>query len=216
MKIIQSSNMGQRGSSLNDDSDSQPSSLSTIKINSEDEMKTRQESELPIINPLNVSEREKYHYFGRNNSIRKKFHYCGDCPYRACHWKPLKSHIKKLHPSSTTAIPLSSIKALKKPKGKSGQLHNKSNIIKTLNDRYRIAKLSCSQCDYRTDIPHRMKRHQVLCHQKRSDLEYSLSPIKKCENSSINEVHINIITVYYPIFKLIYFSLYLESASTID
>jgi len=191
MKIIQSSNMGQRGSSLNGNTDSQPSSLPAIKINSEDEMKTRQESELSINNPLNViGEREKYHYFGRNNSQRKKFHYCGDCPYRSCHWKPLKSHIKKLHPSSTTAIPLSSKKALKKPKGKSGQLHNKSNIIKTLNNRNCIAKLSCSKCEYRTNFPHRMKRNQVLCHQKRSDLEYSLSPIKKCENSSIDEVHI--------------------------
>jgi len=153
--------MGQRGSSLNDDSDSQPSSLPAIKTDeTEYEIRTRQESELPIINPLNVGEREKYYFFGRNNSIRKEFHYCGDCPYRAYHWKPLKSHIKKLHPSSSIALPLSTLKALKKLKEKSAQQKNSTNK-NILNGRHNsIPKLD------RTSVPRRKKRHEQLHHKK--------------------------------------------------
>jgi len=158
--------MGQRGSSLNDDSDSQPSSLPEIKINPQDEIRTRQESESPIINPLNVGEREKYYYFGRNNSQRKKFHYCGDCPYRACHWKPLMNHTRKIHPSFATSLPVSTLKALKKPKGKSSQ--QKTLFNKTiLNGRNNIIpKLDCSRCKYRTNSPLKMKRHKQLHHKK--------------------------------------------------
>jgi len=158
--------MGQRGSSLNDDSDSQPSSLPTIKTDPEEEIRTKQEPQPQIIDPLNVGEREKYYFFGRNNSIRKKFHYCGDCPYRAYHWKPLKSHIKKLHPSSSTDLPVSTLKALKKPKGKSGQQKTFTNKT-ILNGRHNfIPKLGCSRCKYRTNLPHRMKRHEQFHHKK--------------------------------------------------
>jgi len=199
--------MGQTGSSL---LGSPPSSSPTIYPKTDNEIleiKTRQESESPIFNPLNAAKREKYYYFGRNNSQRKKFYYCGDCPYRACHWKSLMNHTRKIHPSSTKVLPLSRKKALKKPKGKSGQLHNKSIIIKTLNERHRIAKLSCSQCEYRTNLPHRMKRHKVLFHQKRSDQECSLrsysakrkrdaySPIKE----SANKISTSQVQIYIPI-----------------
>jgi len=163
---------------------------------------------------LNDGEREKYYYFGRNNSQRKKFHYCGDCPYRACHWKSLMNHTIKIHPTSTTALPVSSMKALKIPKGKCGQLNNKSITIKTLNNRRCSAKLSCSQCDYQANFPHRMKRHQVL-HQRKSDLDCSIrsysakrkrddySPIEKSKKSiTSQQVHINIFLPY-PVSKLI-------------
>jgi len=120
--------MGQMGSSL---FNSSPASLPTIRTDLEDESRIQESAAPPIINPLNVGEREKYYYFGRNNSQRKKFHYCGDCPYRACHWKSLMNHTIKIHPTSTTALPVSSMKALKIPKGKCGQLNNKSITIKT-------------------------------------------------------------------------------------
>ena len=120
----------------------------------------------------NTEKREKYYYYGRNNSLRKKYHYCGDCPYRAFHKKPLISHAKRLHPSSTTALPPPKIKPPKKPKRKSRRLNNISNN-KILIDRHHIAKFGCSQCEFRTNFPHRMKRHKEL-HKKKSDHQCSL------------------------------------------
>jgi len=182
--------MGQKGSSLNVNSDSQPSILPAIKTEAGNEIGTRQESSPPVINPLNVGGKEKYYFFGRNNSQRKKFHYCGDCPYRACHRKPLMSHIKKLHPSSSTALPVSTLKALKKPKGKYGQQNNFSNK-KILNGRHNsIPKLD------RTSVPQRMKRHEQLHHKKsvhhstkrQRDVYYSHTNNSHPKNSTNNQV----------------------------
>jgi len=123
--------------------------------------------------PPSQNEREKYYYFGRHH--RKKFHYCGDCTYRAYHRKQLSNHVKKRHPSSTTALPPLRIPAPKKTR-KSKRLNSlRKTYDGSFNPRQNrgIAKLSCPLCGFRTNFSHRMKAHRER-HRKKFDHQCTL------------------------------------------
>ena len=73
---------------------------------------------------------------------------------------------KKLQPSSP---PTSLAPRTKYPKTSKRKSKRRDG---TSNNRHLIAKFGCSQCEYRTNFPHRLQRHKEL-HQKKSDHQCS-------------------------------------------
>ena len=98
----------------------------------------------------------KYYYYGPDNCHRKRYHFCGDCPYKTIKPSHLLSHIKNSHPSSKTALPPPEIKPPKPAK-----VSKKKRGLNPPPNRPRAGTVfRCSKCEYKTIRSNHMKWHE--------------------------------------------------------
>lgn len=62
--------------------------------------KQRRTSVLPSL----ARDEANYYYYGPDNSLRKRYHFCGACAFKTTSIQHLSRHVKNTHPSSTSTV----------------------------------------------------------------------------------------------------------------
>lgn len=126
--------------------------------------------EIPSVSELSVAAtKEKFYAYGPNNSIRRKYLHCGDCDFHTVKRSTLVTHVKTLHPTSTTALP------------------------PLLRKKLAPGTLQCAHCNHRAASLDSLKHHQRL-HRDRSEhtcpfCSYSVSNLSHL-NYHMNHDHV--------------------------
>lgn len=132
----------------------------------------------------NNTEEEEWYYYGPNNSLRKKFLFCGDCSYKSHNRYVLMAHVQTEHPTSDTALLSMEDDKVKQPTTGTFKVlgeHSKPELGK---ESPHSVRLECPSCEYRAKQLTYMERHKAH-HQIKSDYKCPLCTYSVNEQKQI-------------------------------
>lgn len=133
----------------------------------------------------NNTDEEEWHYYGPNNSLRKKFLFCGDCSYKSHNRYVLMAHVQTAHPTSNTALPTMEDDKAKQPTTGTFKVWGEcSQPAEVWKESPHFVHLECPSCEYRAKQLTYLERHKAH-HQIKSDFKCPLCTYSVNEQKQI-------------------------------